>query len=273
MAIPVNRIKAAQAAGHPAFGVYVQDGSADNVELAAAGGLDYVILDGQHGLGGFDATLAQIRAAEASGVTPLVRIAADEPTLAMRYLDAGALGIVVPDIAMASQAAAMASAVRFKLGANGGTRGACPSTRAALRSGLDWGSFVRWSNENVLLWLIVETQRGLDNFDEIVAVPGVDAYLMGTFDLSHELGVFGERSNPAVNERFLAMARKARARGVPLVRSIRSSTHEGLRSEVQEWLELGACAFGVGADRPLLRDAYASRVEAMQRALGANAGR
>lgn len=267
MAVPVNRVKLAQQNGRPAYGTYVQGGDADAVELAAAGGLDFVILDGQHGLGGFEATVMQIRAADASSITPIVRIADADASLAMRFLDAGAMGIVVPDVATEAQAETMARAVRYASGTNGGRRGACATSRAALRTGLGWESFVRWSNENVMLWLIIESRQGLSNFDHIVRVPGVDAYLTGAFDLAHEVGLADAPNDRSVDALLLDMAQKSRAHGVPIVRNVRWSNADGLQSEMRTWIDHGAYAFTVGADRRLLRDLYASRLAAINEVL------
>ena len=91
-----NRLKEARAQGREVTGVYVQSTSEDSVEIAAIAGYDYVILDSQHGASGFDALVRQILAAEAAGITPLVRVPSHEPTHIMRLLDVGAMGIIVP---------------------------------------------------------------------------------------------------------------------------------------------------------------------------------
>lgn len=261
---PINRVKLAQQQARPAYGTYVQGDGADSVEIAAMGGLDFVILDGQHGLSGFDATIAQLRAADASSITPIVRVGSADPTLAMRYLDAGAMGILVPDIGTRAQAEVMAQAVRYATPSTKGRRGACATARAALRTGLDWGSFVQWSNENVLLWLLIESQQGLRNFDEIVTVPGVDAYLVGAFDLGHEMGVIDDPTDRTVDDLLLDVARRSKSRGVPVVRNVRWNNADGLDLEVRKWVDAGAYALTVGADRRLLRDLYASKLTAIQ---------
>jgi 4-hydroxy-2-oxoheptanedioate aldolase len=250
------------------MGLYLQTGSEDVLEMAAAAGFDYGILDAQHGSLGMESIVSLLRAADASGITPLVRVPSHDPTFIMRVLDAGAMGVVVPNIDTAEQARTVVGAARYKLDDNGGTRGACPSTRAAWHQAEDWKSFVVEANADVVVWLIVESQLGLDNLPEIAGVPGIDGLIPGTFDLSHEMGLLGERTHATVNDKFLSMARLAKEMGVPLVRSLRASEPTAMAAEIRTWTELGACAFGLGGDRRIVSQAFKARVAAARHALG-----
>src|SRR5260221_14321803 len=85
-----NAVKLAIADGRMALGIGVQTNSPDMVEMAAAADFDFVYLDFEHGSFGFDSAFHLIRAAEASGITPLVRVPDHTPSFIMRGLDAGA---------------------------------------------------------------------------------------------------------------------------------------------------------------------------------------
>ena len=90
----INNIKAKRARGEPALGVIVQTGNADNVEMAGAANLDFVVLDTEHGSLGFDRVVDMLRAADGVGITPLVRVPDHTPHHILRALDAGAMGVV-----------------------------------------------------------------------------------------------------------------------------------------------------------------------------------
>jgi 4-hydroxy-2-oxoheptanedioate aldolase len=205
-----------------------------------------------------------IRAAQAVGVTPLVRPVDHTPGFIMKVLDAGALGVVVPDIVTADQARAVVSAARYGVAGNGGSRGACPSTRAAWHQTDDWPGFMRHANETVSVWLILESREAFANADEILAVPGIDAVIPGTFDLSHEMQLFGQREHEAVTQACLSLTQKAAARSIAAVRSIRSQGGAEMALERQEWQAHGARIFHVGGDRRLLRNAWRDRLRGLQ---------
>jgi len=148
-----NPLRTRLAAGQSIHGLYVQIPSPDMVELAAVAGYDYVILDEEHGALEASHTVRMIRAAEARGVCALVRVPALSPTRIRKALEAGALGIYVPDVRTAEDARTAVAAIKFgEAGSHG--RGVCPTVRAALGAndaqGLAWEAFVRWNDQNVL---------------------------------------------------------------------------------------------------------------------------
>ena len=179
-----NPLKARLAADQVIAGLYIQTASPDNVEMAAQAGYDYVIIDQEHGSFDLGTTLHMIRAAEATGITPFVRVPDHTRSHIRRVLEAGALGVYVPDVRTEAQARDAVAAAKYRDEGNGGTRGACPTSRATQGRGSDWRGFVEWSNHNVMVSLLIETQAGFDNLDAILAVPGIDAVVLGRFDLA-----------------------------------------------------------------------------------------
>ena len=261
---PTHRVREALSAGRYAAGCYIQLNSPESVEIAGAAGLDYVIIDCQHGAIDFESAVHMIRAAQAIGVTPLVRPVDHTPGFIMKVLDAGALGVVVPDIVHAAQARAVVSAARYGVAGNGGTRGACPSTRAAWHQTDDWPGFMQHANDTVSVWLILESREAFANADAILAVPGIDAVIPGTFDLSHQMQLFGQREHEAVTEACLSLTHKAAALGIPVVRSIRAQGESDMARERQVWEAHGARIFHIGGDRRLLRNAWRDRLNGLR---------
>src|SRR5258705_13235228 len=116
-----NAVKLAIAEGKMALGIGVQTNSPDMVEMAAAANFDFVYLDLEHGSFGFDSAIHLIRAAEASGITPLVRVPSHTPSFLMRGVDAGAMGVIVPNAKSADECKSVVSAAKYTWNSNGGS--------------------------------------------------------------------------------------------------------------------------------------------------------
>lgn len=257
----VNRIRRQRAAGGIAMGVNLQMSSPELVEIIGATGYDFALFDCEHGSFYLDRTVEMCRAADAVGITPLVRVPDQSPSNIMRALDAGGMGVVVPNISNAAQARAAVSAARYKAGGNGGTRGACPSTRATWHLTSDWPGYAKWANEETAVWLLIESTEGVANIDAILDVPGFTALVPGPFDLAHDMGYPGQLQHPKVVEAVRDMARKARERNVDTVAVLLSSDAQALKEEVEFWRSVGATIFWVAGDRRLFTLAARQRME------------
>ncbi|MFF0344147.1 HpcH/HpaI aldolase/citrate lyase family protein [Kribbella sp. NPDC004875] len=149
-------------------------------------GYDYVVLDGQHGLIGYQGLvngLLAIDAGSAIGPRPsvgLVRVEANDPTPIGRALDAGATGVIVPLVDSADDVARAVRAAKYP---PVGVRSFGPM-RAALRI----GPVPAESNDATVVLAMIETPLGLANVAEICATPGLDGVYVGPSDLSLALG-------------------------------------------------------------------------------------
>jgi 4-hydroxy-2-oxoheptanedioate aldolase len=123
-----------------------------------------------------------LQAVSATETVPLVRVPWNEPGLIMKSLDAGAYGVIVPMVSSRAEAEAAAAACRYP---PRGIRSFGP-TRAAYYAGRD---YARHANDEVLCIVMIETAEALQNLDEILSVPGVDAAYIGPADLSLALGL------------------------------------------------------------------------------------
>lgn len=260
----INLVKAALQRGGTASGVAVQLACPESVEIAGATGFDFVYIDCEHGSFFLETAVQMIRAAEAAGISPIVRVPNHEPTLIMQALDAGALGVIVPNIATGKQAAASVAAAKYKSGSNGGMRGACPGTRASWHQVTNWPDFVAWSNANTMIWLLIESPEGVERIDEILAVPGIDALMLGPFDLAHALGYPGQTDHPEVTQRYVSLIRKAKMHNVEVVASLFSADPAKIAVEKLKWLELGVRILVAGSDRRMLVNAMRDRAQALR---------
>lgn len=240
----------------------MQLASPELIEMAGRNGCDFVIIDCEHGSFYLEGAAEMIRAADAVGITPLVRVPNSDPSYIMRALDAGAMGVVVPNVSTLAQAKIIVSAARYKVGDNGGSRGTCPGTRATWHQTSNWSEFVRWSNENIMVWALIESAAGVNNVDEILSVPTLDAIMMGSFDLAHDMGYPGESLHPKVTEALEGVVSKARDKGVPVVANFFSTSPEGMAQERNRWLAKGVRILSIGSDRRLIHSAMANSFHA-----------
>lgn len=251
----INRLAQARTEGRVAFGTFIQINSPETCEIAARAGLDFVIVDMEHGSFGIEATVNLIRAAESSNATPVVRIDEFRRSTVLKVLDAGAVGVLVPNVDSASQLEEVVRATRY---APDGTRGACPCIRASDHGLVPWREHTRWCEENILVMALIETESGLANFDEIIAVPGLDVVAVGQFDLSVSMGYSGQHDHPDVLARQAALIAKARAHGVAVLGVVFETDPTKAQQGVDRWKRLGAEMIAVSGDRFALASAFAA---------------
>lgn len=187
----VNRVIAAWGQDHAAVGAFLFT-RLDPVVIEAASSLfDYMVIDMQHGLMDHQQMVNAIRSLQPSKAMAIVRVPTLDKSLVGRALDAGAMGIIVPGVESAAQAAEAVHACRY---VPHGGRSYGP-IGAMVRYGLD---YVDTANDRVLVIPMIETSLGLENAEEICQVAGIDAIYVGPFDLSISLG--GEPTKQAILE-------------------------------------------------------------------------
>jgi 4-hydroxy-2-oxoheptanedioate aldolase len=144
----------------------------------AHAGLDSVTLDLQHGVINYDTAVPMLQAISTTNAIPLARVPWNEPGIIMKMLDAGCYGIVCPMINTRTECEQFVGACRY---ANvGGYRSYGP-TRAAVYAG---GDYFEQANNTVLTFAMIETKQAVQNVEDIVSVPGLDAVYVGPADLS-----------------------------------------------------------------------------------------
>lgn len=237
--------------GRPAFGTWTQVAAPELVDMLGDAGLDFTIVDCEHGAFGLHQAEALFRACDAAGLVPVCRVPALDTGWIGRALDAGAQAVVVPGLASAEQAARAVAATRF---APEGTRGACPCVRAGGHFIRDWRAHEAAERDKGVIAL-VETAEGLDQVEAICAVPGLKALLAGPFDLSVSLGLSGDYRHPRVTAAMDRMAAAARAAGLPLIAPVFDPDPEELRRQKAEWAGRGASLFTLATDKILFSSA------------------
>ena len=180
---PGRRLRERFLAGEPTIGTFLGLGSVTAAEVCAAAGLDWVLVDLEHGGGDESEVGAVAAAAGAYGTATLVRVEQPERIRIGRVLDAGAAGVMFPRISSAAEAA---EARRHQLYPPEGDRGVASYNRAA-RWTLDTPA-LDGSNDQAIGIVQIETLGAVDELDAIAATDGADVLFVGPQDLSYALG-------------------------------------------------------------------------------------
>jgi 4-hydroxy-2-oxoheptanedioate aldolase len=177
-----NRVKRLWAEGRPALGGWLTVPSSFSAEVMAHAGFDWLCVDMQHGVIDYQVAVTMLQAISTTDSVPIVRVPWNEPGIIMKALDAGAYGVIVPIVNTATEAEAAVTACRYP---PLGIRSHGP-IRATLYGGRD---YITRANGEVLCIVQVETKESIENLDDLLAVPGVDAAYIGPADLSLSLGL------------------------------------------------------------------------------------
>ena len=258
--LSTNKIIGALDSRGLAVGTWAQMNSPEFCEVAARSGLDFVIVDMEHGSFGIEAAVNMIRAVEAGGAASIIRVPDASRTNILKVLDAGADVVLVPNVETREMAEAIANAARY---APAGRRGACPCVRATGHGVEAWGDYLAWSDKNILVGVLVETPEGLRNFEDIVSVPGLDIIAMGPFDLSQALELGGDWKHPEVRRKQEEMVRIARRHNLEVMAATFDCDPEDLRRQVQDWKRQEVRMFAVSGDRFMLSSGYKSIVSSL----------
>lgn len=195
-----------------ALGVFSKTLDSAFVEAAGIGGLDFIILDQEHGAVGLETLHNHVRAAKLTNMTSIIRVKGVDSHAIGSALDTGAGGVQVPNINTAEQAQAAVNAARFY---PLGQRGVCRFVRAAAFGSQDKTQYFQKANESLLV-LQVEGLEGVSNLNAILDVHGFDVLFVGPYDLSQSVGKPGEVNSPEVLSLMREIAAKAQAKGIIL---------------------------------------------------------
>jgi len=196
--IPPNRLKSRLAKGGTAIGTFMVELRQSSVmQVLSNAGFDSVVIDSEHGPYTLETIADLTRAARAYGLTPLVRVPDLVYHLIAQPLDAGAQGVIIPRIVNVAQVQEAIQMAKFSpIGRRGSalSRGFCNfKSGDVAQASID-------SNNETMVIIQIETVGALENLDQILEVPGVDAVLIGPNDLSIALDVPGQYTHPKLQE-------------------------------------------------------------------------
>jgi 2-keto-3-deoxy-L-rhamnonate aldolase RhmA len=204
-----------------------------------------VVIDCEHGTIDFETAEHMIRAAQLSNTTAVVRIGLNHQKHLLRFLEAGAEGVLIPMINNAREAKEVVDAVKFPpIGRRGNYSG-----RASQHGIITMDKFAPSANRETFIALQIETPEGLENQDEIIATEHADAIFLGPGDLSLTAGYPGQPDHPEVIRTIEGLVKKVRAAGK------QAGTVSGTPEAVKFWTDRGVNWHIPSATRFLLAEA------------------
>lgn len=206
-----NPLKKRLAAGETVYGTMVCEFTAPGMPAAlSAAGAEFVIYDMEHTGLDFADLKRQVSYGRSLGLIPFARPIEKSYSAITRLLDIGTLGLMLQMVESAEEAARIVSWTRYP---PSGVRGVSFGQSHDDYAPGDFREKVRIANERVIVMPMIETRRGLDAIDEILAVDGVDGVHLGQFDLSLSLGVPGQVDHPDMQAAIDKIARCAEKHG------------------------------------------------------------
>ncbi|MGB5610143.1 HpcH/HpaI aldolase family protein [Eudoraea sp.] len=243
----VNILKKALEEGKNVFGPFCKMLDPTVVELAALAGFDFVIIDMEHGPYSIETVQQMVRAAEARGISAVVRVPENSETSILRVLDIGARSVQVPQISTAEDAAKVVSSSLFY---PKGERGMCRYVRAGEYTAIEKEEHFGKSNESILTIIHIEGVAGLENLPTILTYDGIDVIFLGPYDLSQSCGVPGQVHHEKVVKRMeeaVALARKSGKVVGTFVESV---------EDAKKWEKIGVQYISYAVDTGLILNAF-----------------
>jgi 4-hydroxy-2-oxoheptanedioate aldolase len=213
-----NLMKEKLQRGGTAAGVIIQEPSAQVVEVLGLLGFDWVFIDCEHSGMSLEDVGRLVMAAELRGITPLVRVPQNLPEIILRYLDAGAMGIVIPGVETVEDARRAVSGAKYP---PEGVRGLAGVRGADFGLSGPLGDYVKAANREILVLADVESREGVENIEAILDVEGIDGIAIGSNDLSQSLGVAGQTNHPLVVEAIDRILAAGKRKGKPICGAVR----------------------------------------------------
>ena len=183
-------LKTKLASGQTVIGSWISSGNTAVAEIFAKAGFDWVAVDLEHSAINISQVAELIRVIDLAGSAPLVRLTANDPNQIKRVLDAGAHGIIVPMVNTCEEARAAVRATQYP---PAGARGVGLSRAQGYGAAFD--QYKEWQSNGITVVVQIENVKAIEQLEGIFCVEGVDAYMVGPYDLSNSLGIPGQFKN------------------------------------------------------------------------------
>lgn len=224
----IQRLRGRLSNGECSIGSWMQIPHASVAEIMGQAGYDWVAVDLEHGAVSVHQLPELFRALELGGTLPLARLAQGHPKDCKQVLDAGAAGVIVPMIESAEQLIAARQATRWP---PAGTRGVGFS-RANL-FGKNFDAY-REEAQAPLLVAMIEHVRANDNIEAILRVEGLDAVLIGPYDLSASMGLTAQFDHPDFRAAVDRIRVQANQHKIPCGVHVVAPAQQQLKQRIEE---------------------------------------
>jgi len=184
--------------------------SAINAEIISSAGVDFLIIDNEHGSINFETATSMVMACELNKVSPIYRPPNVNQADITKALDLGFHGIQVPNISSRQQLEKIIQYAKFP---PAGDRGFSPFVRAAGYTNLNSENYFNTANTNTLIAINIEGTDAIENIDQFLDVDELDIIFLGAFDISKALGTPGDMNNPELINKIEYLTKKIRQAG------------------------------------------------------------
>ena len=203
-------------------------------EILAPAGFDWLAVDMEHTSIDLNDLLSLLISIEANGMIPLVRVGENNPNLIKRIMDAGAFGVIIANVCTAKEAYAAVSAVKYP---PLGTRGV--GLYRAQAYGKEFENYLKWVEEESVVIVQIEHIDAVQKIDEIFSVSGIDAYMIGPYDLSGSLNKPGKFDDPEVKKAIETIIQAGKKYNIPAgFHSVSSNPNEAFDRQEQGFIFL-----------------------------------
>ncbi len=210
------------------IGSWVTLGHPSIAEIMAAAGFDWLVLDMEHSVLELSEVQSIIQVLDAKQCPAIVRLTSNHPDQIKRVMDAGATGVMVPMIKSAADAKAAVDGVYYP---PRGQRGV--GLARAQGYGNSFQAYRQWLDENAVIVVMIEHVDAVKTIDSILAVPGIDAYIIGPYDLSGSMGRPGDLNHPDVQAAIAQVLEAGRRANKPGGIHVIEPDPEALQQRIQ----------------------------------------
>jgi 2-dehydro-3-deoxyglucarate aldolase len=180
------------------IGSWLTLGQSAIAEIMAQAGFDWLVIDMEHSVIELSEAQEMIQAIDGAGIPTIIRLTSNDENLIKRAMDAGAHGIMVPNVNSETDARRAVASTYYP---PRGRRGV--GLARAQGYGASFQDYCQWLDNNGVVIVMIEHIDGVKVADEILAVDGVDGYMIGPYDLSASLGIPGQFEDPRVVDAIL----------------------------------------------------------------------
>jgi len=202
----------------------------DLIKILQNCGYDFAIIDCEHGSYSYETVSRMIGVARAIGFPILVRIPEIRREPVLKFMEMGASGLLLPNAESAEQARTLVSYAKYAPMGQRGVSLTRPHTDFKKVNGREYMAKV---NSETILMCQIESAKGVENVESILAVDGIDVAFVGPNDMSQDYGILGEFDDPTMVSAFERILAAAKAAGKA------AGVHFGSQDQVAKWAKAG----------------------------------
>ena len=251
-----NKVKKLLKNNKVTFGSWITIDSPIIPELFSGSGFDWLCIDLEHSSIELSGLLNLIISIENNKMVPLVRVGENNPNLIKRVMDAGAHGVIIPNVKTAED---VQNAINYVKYPPDGKRGV--GLFRAQKYGKNFDNYLEWLEIESIVIIQIENIDAVNNIDQIFKIPGIDAFIVGPYDLSGSLGCPGDFENPKV----VSAIKKVLSAGKKY--KITSGFHSvpNNHKEALSYLKMGFKFLGLSIDSILLSTSAQSLIDRIKK--------